>query len=52
MMSSYLGSLTRLSDPAHAFHRFNPLAYNSSKAALNAVIARSSPIVLFLTASS
>ncbi len=37
MMSSYLGSLSRLSDPNHAFHRFNPLAYNSSKAALNAV---------------
>jgi NAD(P)-dependent dehydrogenase (short-subunit alcohol dehydrogenase family) len=37
MMSSYLGSLSRLSDPAHAFHRFNPLAYNSSKSALNAV---------------
>ena len=37
MMSSYLGSLTRLSEPTHSFHRFNPLAYNSSKAALNAV---------------
>jgi NAD(P)-dependent dehydrogenase (short-subunit alcohol dehydrogenase family) len=37
MMSSYLGSLTRTSDPSHVFHRFNPLAYNSSKTALNAV---------------
>jgi NAD(P)-dependent dehydrogenase (short-subunit alcohol dehydrogenase family) len=37
MMSSGLASLTRTSDPGHVFHRFNPLAYNSSKTALNAV---------------
>jgi NAD(P)-dependent dehydrogenase (short-subunit alcohol dehydrogenase family) len=37
MISSGLGSLARTSAPGHAFHRFNPLAYNSSKTALNAL---------------
>ncbi|MRN55333.1 SDR family oxidoreductase [Paenibacillus monticola] len=35
-LSSGLGSLTYNSDPEHEFSRFNLLAYNSSKTALNA----------------
>lgn len=37
MVSSGLGSLTWLSDPAHPYHAVNILAYNSSKTALNAI---------------
>lgn len=36
-VSSELGSLTLMSDPESPFAGFNTLAYNSSKAALNAV---------------
>jgi NAD(P)-dependent dehydrogenase (short-subunit alcohol dehydrogenase family) len=36
-VSSDLGSLTLMSDPAYVHYAFNLLAYNSSKAALNAV---------------
>ncbi len=36
-MSSGLGSLTRMSDPASEFGVFNHLGYNSSKTALNGV---------------
>ena len=36
-LSSTLGSLTALSDPAHPLFGLNLLAYNSSKTALNAV---------------
>ncbi|KQS69856.1 serralysin [Rhizobium sp. Leaf371] len=37
MVSSGLGSLTWLSDPAHPYHAVNILGYNSSKTALNAI---------------
>lgn len=37
MVSSGLGSLGWVSDPAHPFHKVNFLGYNSSKTALNAV---------------
>ncbi|KQS75421.1 serralysin [Rhizobium sp. Leaf384] len=37
MVSSGLGSLTWLSDPAHPYHTVNILGYNSSKTALNAI---------------
>jgi NAD(P)-dependent dehydrogenase (short-subunit alcohol dehydrogenase family) len=36
-MSSGLGSLTRMSDPASEYGKFNHLGYNSSKTALNGV---------------
>jgi NAD(P)-dependent dehydrogenase (short-subunit alcohol dehydrogenase family) len=36
-LSSTLGSLTSLSDPAHPLFGLNILAYNSSKTALNAI---------------
>jgi NAD(P)-dependent dehydrogenase (short-subunit alcohol dehydrogenase family) len=37
MLSSGLGSLSWLSDPAYQFYEMNLLGYNSSKSALNAV---------------
>ncbi len=37
MVSSGLGSLTWLSDPAHPYHAVNILGYNTSKTALNAI---------------
>jgi NAD(P)-dependent dehydrogenase (short-subunit alcohol dehydrogenase family) len=36
-LSSGLGSLTHQSDPESEFFRFNLLAYNSSKTAINAL---------------
>jgi NAD(P)-dependent dehydrogenase (short-subunit alcohol dehydrogenase family) len=35
-LSSGLGSLTKMSDPAYPFYPVNPFAYNASKTALNA----------------
>ncbi len=37
MVSSGLGSIGWVSDPAHPFYAVNPMGYNSSKSALNAV---------------
>jgi NAD(P)-dependent dehydrogenase (short-subunit alcohol dehydrogenase family) len=37
MVSSGLGSLTWLSEPAHPHHAVNILGYNSSRTALNAL---------------
>jgi NAD(P)-dependent dehydrogenase (short-subunit alcohol dehydrogenase family) len=38
MVSSGLGSLAQMSDPRYEFAAYNLLAYNTSKAALNAVV--------------